>query len=772
MGLDYTPIGRMRRKGHHNFSSELMARDKFRPQAGGLADLAAAAKGDARPLIVLSSEMFEGCETPQVERLREILAPVGRPFRIIMVIRDMLDLIPSSYAQKVRHGHNTFDFDSFFENRMLETRVDVFETARRWAEVFGWDSLRVRSLDPGRLANADLIDDFLITAGFAGDASALLRPGRVNVASGWKTLEAVRALHLGRHGLADDHPLVAYLAARREADAKFLEKASQLAGDAIGWSREKSVYFTRAQAERVLATDTAAIASLNRHLPEPLPLPASLADRNFEERKWLPEASRIPPPEIASFHEAVTRTLLTKKRTTMLEAMARSWAGIGPSAGAACLLKSASAGARKATLLIETDDFRSRTDADALASRLLKVTGDEKLSITFTPPRFLTRAGDRVDRAASAAQWRTVRRGQRRRGRRARDGPLKILAIGDARLFRAVDDGFAMDLSRRIGAPIRFEPACLPPLAILLSDAVFLDYFLPRMTDAEPFAAVATAIARVRDADAVIIDDATELLHPLKQVYPVLSHRLERSADADLLAFRGQAYLSRHDRVPAAVVNGADFPLSGRQRVIDAFSDYLDAPVFRVAAMQAAAAHTLDWDYRPLHGRDQGPGPGPLDGAELASVLGDWLGRQMAEARIRRPAGEPATVSAPGLEPRRFDCAAIDRAGAERVIDSFDRFCIAGPDASAPFLDRAIAERGKRRFAVADQAPESLAAAGDFDCLLCRGSSGPAPAERPAVALMSAGWSSPSLNLPASINPPRRRGRIASSNPDNWYHPP
>jgi len=314
MSIDFAATGRKQRKAHHNFAHEAMGNAKFDAAQGTLANLAQASTDRRMARVMISSEMFEGCDAVAVAKIKAGLGDVGRDFRIVLIIRDLLDLIPSSYAQKIRFGMNVFDFDTFFDERMRQSRVDYFETASRWGDVFGWERLRVRPLDTRYLKNGDLIDDFLDAAGvdlLDPRIGALERPGLVNAAASWKTLEALRGLHSGRHGLPDHHPLVRNRdAARNRRQGKVIEEAAREVGGHLNWNAERGRHFTRAQAERVVEIYSLAITALNARLPMALPAPLNLEDRGFVEREFLPDVSQISPAELRAFYDALADLVL------------------------------------------------------------------------------------------------------------------------------------------------------------------------------------------------------------------------------------------------------------------------------------------------------------------------------------------------------------------------------------------------------------------------------------------------------------------------------
>jgi hypothetical protein len=279
--------------------------------------------------------LFEETEVEGVALLRNVLLR-SRPnekFRIVMIIRDLIDLVPSSYAQKVKFSTITNDFDSFFQERMQARRVNYFETAKRWADVFSWESICIRRLDRNNLINGDLLDDFMSLCGLElteESTSLMRRPGISNTSPGWRILEAARALFGGCHGLPANHPLA--LAAAPKEKKKLLPKKERMAlgqlclqvGDKWGWNEDKGYYLTRAQAQRCFDIYRDNIEAFNKHLPVTLPMPADPDAKNFKAREFLPEARCIPAEELRAFYEEVESLRQRKAKPRRTPRRARS----------------------------------------------------------------------------------------------------------------------------------------------------------------------------------------------------------------------------------------------------------------------------------------------------------------------------------------------------------------------------------------------------------------------------------------------------------------
>jgi hypothetical protein len=317
LGVDYAQVGRKYKTTHHNFAREIITSlKKFRPDRGTISELADYWRKAAAGTLVLSSELFEEAEVDQIGGMRDTLrrARLNEEFRIVLIVRNLLDLIPSSYAQKVKYGVRTCDFDAFFEERMQLRRVNHFATAKRWADAFGWDSLHIRVLDRSHLVNGDLLDDFLSLCNLdrlSAEAVPLVRPPRIlNQSPGWKVLESTRALFGGNHGLPSDHPLSV---TQKLKDRMIVGNVAIRAGDKRGWNNERGLYLTREQADRCVELFEASVDNLNAHLANPLPLPRDLEAQGFSPREFLPEARLIPADELEAFYEDM-RSILAKRK--------------------------------------------------------------------------------------------------------------------------------------------------------------------------------------------------------------------------------------------------------------------------------------------------------------------------------------------------------------------------------------------------------------------------------------------------------------------------
>jgi hypothetical protein len=318
VGVEYPRLGRSGRltqTAHQNLQCELRGRKAiFDPSRGTVDDVAAYWRRAEAHTLILSCEGFEECPTEEAERLK-VLARGDEEFRIVLIVRDLVSLMPSSYGQKIKSGVSYVDFDRFFDQRIREARVDYFRTAQNWASAFGWETLRIRVLQPEHLLNGDLIDDFLTLADIDADAPLIKRmerPGIVNVTPGWRVLEALRALYGGWHGLDHGHPLAdaADHDRNRRQDVGF---SAIDVGERLGWNADRGRYLTDEQAQTCLDAYANAVAAINRRATDTVPMPLSLAARGFEPRRRPPHSSQIKADRLRVFYDKVGRRLARRQ---------------------------------------------------------------------------------------------------------------------------------------------------------------------------------------------------------------------------------------------------------------------------------------------------------------------------------------------------------------------------------------------------------------------------------------------------------------------------
>jgi len=497
-------------------------------------------------------------------------------------------------------------------------------------------------------------------------------------------------------------------------------------------------------------------------------------------------------------------------------------------------------GTQKPIVLIEAADFFARTNHAEIAASLKAETGLDQIEVDFVPPRFLTKTSSgKFNRKKSAHDWqlRDKQGGQvagdplaelqRSFARAPWDLPVKevldslsttvlqiilsdtdvqydgsltltqfadrlrapkaataqreeecirIVSLADRRIFSKITEQHIEQLSRKLGAPVVFEHICLPPAPIVLSDLIFCDWFLPRVADREPFAAVERAMNKIRTASIVFADDVAEMFFPPNQVYGVLSHNMERDPRSDLVAVRWQRYPQHHDRLPLTVVAGTDLPLEHRSQSLQMLSQYLDRPVYRIATIQGFEEFTRDWEYRPLRGKTGAPGGlETLDPRRFIDSLVEWVGR-LPKPLTRTPArGGGAKLEMSDLA--HYCSRMVNGSSVDKLLAHYKSFCVAGQDGSVPYVRRKLEALGKQFVQVPSYAPEILRNVTEpFDCLVICGPQGRYPIETPAAALMVAQsqWKrTKNIDDPniakLSFIVSRERAPVSG---EDWFYPP
>ncbi len=458
-------------------------------------------------------------------------------------------------------------------------------------------------------------------------------------------------------------------------------------------------------------------------------------------------------------------------------------------------------GTQKALVLIEADDFFRRHDQGAIEQSLRDAVGIEQVQVAFVPPRFLTKTSSgKFNRKLCAKHWLQVQAGRTAAGdapdplaelrqnfgtqdwdqpvgelldslsltvlqiiladagqtydRQAslnqiaaglqvrpiaaseQNDTIRIVSLADRRIFARMNERHLNKLTAALGVPVTFEHICLPPAAIVLSDLIFSDYFLPRISD-EHFATVLRIQERLRRATVILADDIAELFFPPFQVYGALSHRMERSGQADLVAVRWQRYPQMHHLLPVTVVSGIDLPLKHRTQTLNLLGEYLQRPIYRIATIQSMAAFTEGWEYRPLGGQSGAPGSlEVLNMDAFVTHLAGWLKDRPETLKLGpKPPGPALEMH----ELAHYCSRIVNAASVDRILAHYDRFCIVGQEASAPYVARQLDRLGKHYVRAPSYAPEILdKLAQDVDCLVICGPQGKYRIDLPAIALMVA----------------------------------
>ncbi len=339
--------------------------------------------------------------------------------------------------------------------------------------------------------------------------------------------------------------------------------------------------------------------------------------------------------------------------------------------------------------------------------------------------------------------------------RTAEEQHVAIVSLADSRTIDKVTNAHVQMLSEAAGLPVTLEHVCLPPTPIVLSDLVFADYFLPR-DPGDEYQPALMELAKLRDASLLLVDDVSELLFG-RFAYPVLDHRFERSASADLLAWRWQKYTHRHHELPISVVNLRQ-TYTLRNGFIDRLSKYLSVPVFRIATLKSFPDITARWDFVDRTNADWTMKL-QVDTDAMISALAAFLKsrRGMMARRSGKARGEASIMDA-----QHFCSIYVDREKLDEVLEAFDRFCIIGPESSLPYVGKSLRQVGKTHFRAHNLNLPGLGLSdADFDCVLQTGSWGRPETQKPVFQIFDAGWDA--NDKPVTVN-------AHTINNAQWFH--
>jgi acyl-CoA synthetase (AMP-forming)/AMP-acid ligase II len=490
----------------------------------------------------------------------------------------------------------------------------------------------------------------------------------------------------------------------------------------------------------------------------------------------------------------------------------------------------------KAVVLIESRDFFLRSDQREIARNISERSQLEYLEVHFVPPRFLTKTSSgKINRPLSLKHWKAVCNARNEShssdpsseiraefrqlpfdqpvGRildslattvlriiladtgisfdpemtlgdyvslaetpdqAASDSPngtegLRIVSLADRRILKHLKEDHIRQLTSLVDSPVHFEHTCLPPSPILLSDLIFLDYFLPRLDHQEDFSAMLQVREKLRSASLLLVDDAAELHFSIRQFYPVLSHRFVRSADADLLAFRWQSYTRNHDKLPITVVAGEDLDLADRDKSLNLLSSYLGIPIVRIATVSSLEPYTKGWEYPSRQSLSGGPGLRPIDPVAFVKFLSTWVAEHSPKSS-QLPANTDFALSLDDLP--HFCSHFVDQEALDIVLDSYQRFCIAGSRASVAYIRRKLDEDPDKSYChITTPSRTAIEAASPHDCVLVCGPTIEIDHSGPVACVMGGSRGPVMLNASdKALRDLRFRGKSKSCQPDEWFH--
>jgi hypothetical protein len=288
-GILYPAIGRDQRAiAHHMLAADVRARE---PKAQEWAAIVRLAEDNPDKRVVISSEGFQSADPTIVKAMLD-----GHPVKVFCYHRDAAQRMVSVYGHGTKNGFRSTDFDQVFENQFSMKRTYIGDTLKGWAEAFGGENVRVRSLHPSCLTAGDLMSDVFDFLGLGSDAESrlgLAKVGSRNVSPGWKALEVLRALY---DDLGPGRPDPETSVTGRDARGALLKRALQ--AEARLGLQGRGQYLSEDQMRRSVELEDSDIASMQAAAIDCRLRPITM--EGFEPREFLPEFSRVPGDEAAA----------------------------------------------------------------------------------------------------------------------------------------------------------------------------------------------------------------------------------------------------------------------------------------------------------------------------------------------------------------------------------------------------------------------------------------------------------------------------------------
>jgi hypothetical protein len=148
------------------------------------------------PVRLLSSEVIATFDAAELARLREF---VGEPIGFVLYLRDGIRYLQSCWAAKVRWGYSGA-FDEFLRGALAACRGSCISGPIGFVmlltEMFGPDSVSVRSFDLALMHRQGLVGDFVEHELGVGPLDGLETDGRANTSPAVGVTELQRALNI------------------------------------------------------------------------------------------------------------------------------------------------------------------------------------------------------------------------------------------------------------------------------------------------------------------------------------------------------------------------------------------------------------------------------------------------------------------------------------------------------------------------------------------------------------------------------------------------
>lgn len=244
---------------------------------------------DANPntsFIISHEYLFDVQDRKQVEAIRQITS--AHDVKVIAYLRDHPSLLLSLYNQATKKGKNISDFDAYTSK--ISPTLSAVATVTAWADVFGWDKLRVRSLDPKSLNGGHLVDDYVAAIKLPLSQGFNRSVDRMNTSEPWVWLELRRAMFRQFHSYSNNARREHVPQVCRKLLRRLIEKCNQ---EQIK-SEVKAQYLTPIQWGRLSDSYNNEISEINSHI-EDHQIPKFLGVQP-SSRPYLPSIGNYPRP--------------------------------------------------------------------------------------------------------------------------------------------------------------------------------------------------------------------------------------------------------------------------------------------------------------------------------------------------------------------------------------------------------------------------------------------------------------------------------------------
>jgi len=128
-------------------------------------------------------------DTNDLKNLKELFKPYNYPIKIVIYVRNQVDLLESLYFEFIKSGGK--DSLSNWSKDFTFIEIDFNKLLKEWGSVFGNESIIVSLFDRKNLKNGDIIDDFLDLLLVQSDEK-FIRSNNQNLSLGYKSIEFMR----------------------------------------------------------------------------------------------------------------------------------------------------------------------------------------------------------------------------------------------------------------------------------------------------------------------------------------------------------------------------------------------------------------------------------------------------------------------------------------------------------------------------------------------------------------------------------------------------